>query len=270
MKRKYYLFGLSALAFFAFRLIDTLLFVNPKTGFYDGGSTVLRIVILVALAAVCVFFARKFKPEAGIPEDKARNLPAALFFLLAGLFALIGSASEAADTVKLIQPIGRVITYICCILGILAAVWFFAAAYYYFKGKALFGRYLSVAVILWYCFRALTEFVRAPINANNSVVLVSLASELILAALFLAFGRYLSLEKGRVEFAQKTVSLSLLALVFVFGVGGATVVTYLKAGETSGAILALTDAFAALGGFLAAATFIKKDSDKRNEEQKAD
>ncbi len=269
MRRKFYLFGLSAAGFFAFRLIDSLFFVNPETGFYDGGSTALRIAVLIALAAVCIVFSRSFKQKASLPEKAEKSLPAVLFFLLASLFALIGSAASAAGSLRLVQPIGRVITYICCILGILAAVWFFVAAYYYFKGKALFGRYFSVAVILWFCFRALSEFVRAPINANNSVALVSLASELILAAFFLSLGQYFSLENKKEAFAKKAVSLSLLALTFAAGVGGATVITYIKSGDTAGAALSAADAFAALGGYLAAATFIEKDSDKRNEEQKA-
>jgi hypothetical protein len=267
LRKKYYLCGSAAVLFFVLRAIDTLLFINPETGYYDGGSVALRVAGLVLLAVASSLLANWFRPACAIPEKKEKNPLAALFFLLAGIAALIGSASEIANALKLILPLGRAITYICCLLGVAAAVWFILAARWLTNDRQAFGRFVTIAVILWYCFRALTEFVRAPINANNSVVLVSLASELIMASFFLALGRYLSLEGDKADFAKKTLTLAFPALLFVAGVGGATLITYIKAGETANAALAAADALGAVGGYLAAATFIKKDDEEKAYEQ---
>lgn len=270
MRKQFLLCGLLTLMFFAFRTIDAICFINPKTGYYDGGSTVLRVVMAALLVALVVLLNRRFKPCISTGSEKEKSSPAFLFFSLAGVFAFVASLQGFFESAKYVVLAGKLVSGICCILGVLAALWFFVTGFWYLRDSEKYtgGAYLSTTVILWYCFRALTEFVTAPINANNSVIIAAVAVELVLALFFLAFGRYLSLEDKQKNKA-KTVALSFVVLFVVAGVGAPTIISLVRAGDRREATLILADLLGALGGFFASSKFILKERKDYDEQSKA-
>lgn len=240
------------------RLCDVLLYIEPGSGFYGGGSVPLRLGLLLVCAAVYIICCLQFASP-GLAEYK--KIPGAgILFALCCLFSVSLSAMQALAEVLLAPSFAvGVVSALCSLAGLLAAWWYYTAAISCFTGKQEGSDLLPAAAILWYCLRALNIFVREPVNARDSITIALLLSAITLAS------AYLSLARRKPSFS----SAATLSCIACAGFSLPCAVWFLREGDAFHAAQLLGDALGAAALFIVAGSYAQP-IERKTHEQKMD
>lgn len=285
MRKLYRILALIVLPLFALRFVDAVQNINLATGFYDSGSSFLRV--LSVLAVVAVVLVMRMRVKSAEIEDSASpraNLVCSVYFALTSVTVLLSSALQifkALDQAggfrqlfmskKALYLAGFTTTHFriefwCGVVGILAAAWFaFAAMRFFLKDGNLSGRPLfSCVPIVWYCLRAVSDFSLAPVNPNNALIITFIAVDLVLGLFYLRYARYTSLGHNS-EDARRMIPYGMLAFVFTLSFKAPLVAVLPQ--ESTDILLALADCFSAVTAFVATDITLKGSAPR---EQKVD
>lgn len=273
MNKLYRRLALLTVPLFMLQILSVVTNIDPRTGFFRSGGWFLLIAQILVLTAAIVWIyskAQKTTLNTAGPQD---NPYAALFFGATGITSAIGSVMQLVGALrtapfsalfmskkKLLENYASThfrIEFVCALVGMIAAVWFLWAAVRLIKTGSVSGSpYFCCVPVLWYIIRALSDFSISTVNYHNTVILISLAADLMLALLFLRLIWVASLGYPK-ENISGLAPFALLA--FVFTISFKTPLT-LIALQTSGTdfLLILTDTFAATGAFIAVDQLLKE------------
>lgn len=263
---------------FAIRTIDLWFFIDRKTGYVTEWTLFIRILIGLAVVAIGVFAGigrrRSLRPveedlESGNSSIERSSVPAGVCFFIAGIMAATASVStlfrlfSSGEIDYLFQPanvligagiskIYYIFAILSALLGLVAAFWLMLVGAWHFRGTGHFagGRFLSIFVALWFYVRVIRDFVRHPINPNNTTSLVMIFSVLMLALFYTKYCKVVSVDFPLGE-EPALFSFGVMAFLWVVGFGLPTVIVYFESGDWNGLIALIADVFAAVAALSA-------------------
>ena len=258
----------------AARTADLLLFIDWTSGYSNGGSIYVRaaVVLVIAVFAFCCFIVRKRMTNGSDENSEAITsgyLERSSFFAGTCLF-LAGFATAAAsvgvfydmvsgrDLSDIMKNGGELfragdggLYYILLVasaaLGIFVAFWFMLVGIWYFRGEGYFagGSFISVLVAVWYYTRVIKDFIRNPVNPNNTTALALLFSVLILAVFYTKLSKAVSVDILSSE-EPLLAGAGAAAFLWVLGIGVPTAVILVNTRDYIGLLALVADAFAAV------------------------
>lgn len=261
---------------FLLRVCEAVWLIDPFTGYCNAGSWWYHWLIAALVAALAMLAYKMFgglsAKEPGEFDDGFGLFP---FFAVAGLLSGYASGSLMLSVVRQhplahffmssnqlaslgIASGGFRVSFLCAVFGLLAAVWMLAAAVHCARReKGLYNSvWFSLAPVVFYVLRAVACFASGPINANDTMSVISIASSLILAYFFLMCARFVSLDSSAVVI-KKLAVFALIACCVSAAFSLPTVYCRVLAGEYTEALLTLGDAACSLLAARLADTILK-------------
>ncbi|MEG2182894.1 MAG: hypothetical protein RRY69_07540 [Oscillospiraceae bacterium] len=277
MKKTYLLLSLICVPLFLVRMFELTQQTDYQTGFYIGGNQLHRIAALLLLVATVVAVLRIYKKRnLCAPETISRDIMSAVLFALSGFFTLASSIAMYLS-IKIPNPILHFfdsreqmrlygassphfkMILVCVVLGVFAAAWFLLCAYCLFikKEDVLRGNIFSALPVLWLSARAIEIFIDTPVNKYDSIRIVTMAGILMLAIFYLRFAQFFSISHSDRVF-RGMVTTSMLAFLWIIGLGAATMIFFMRHGEFVNTVLQLTDCTIASAALFSVANLIDK------------
>jgi hypothetical protein len=136
-------------------------------------------------------------------------------------------------------------------LGIIVAFWFMLVGSWYFRGEGYFsgGRYLSIFVIAWFYIRIIKEFLRSPINPNNTTSLFMIISVLVLALFYSKDTKVVSTDFPLIE-DPSLFSFGGLSFIWILSIGTPTLLVLISNGNVfDQVIMLIADTLSAIAAF---------------------
>lgn len=282
MKRRHRLFLLIPALLLAVRSWEIAFNTEIESGFYKQPHYLLYLIMLAAVAAGMVLLGRALRGRAPAPSDALE--PGKGIFLLC---ALTGAITAYGCLVKLweivrLHPMHHFfmnreqlaflgfadgwfkLEFVWALFGIAAAAWFILSAVSVFRFGALRGgKYFALVPVLWYCIRAVSRYLAAPINARDSVAVSSVVSLIVLGWTWYAFAHYLNfLEKPRD--LSRSVCRAFAALCFTVGLALPNFWLLTLRGSYADAILLVADGLSAICAGLLADHMILTAKENKN------
>ena len=275
MRKLFRLLALITIPLFAIRLLNVLLNIDPVTGFYTNDSRITIILSLAFLVVALILMAvqvKKSPPSFGAPS--AGTLPASFFcisalstavgsvFLLLGVFSQV-TLKEIFMSRRALLEAGFVsshfrIEFWCSLIGFVAAAWFLFAAVRFLRDGDLSGHpWFCCVPVIWFCLRALADYSIAPVNPNNTIILASLAADLVLAVFFFRFCRFAALGHPPDDL-KKLVVPALLVFIFTISFKSPLVVFAVETSFAE-ALYIISDSFAAAAAFCLTDKLLKEN-----------
>ena len=272
--RKYLLFvTIMVLPVAAVRFFDILFFIDWETGYAARGGIYLRAalsLILVIMGCYSGFKRRRSQRDFEIDIESTNSsierssIPAGIFFLVAGFATASAEVGVAYDLIsngeiqnvlksnaELLRIGSSKLFYILLIistaLGVLVAFWHLLIGSWFFRGEGHFagGRFISIFIAVWYYIRIINDFIRYPVNPNNTTSLALVFSVLILALFYTKFTKVVSTDFPLSE-EPSLFCFGVISFLWVVGVGAPTAVILVQHNDTSQLLMLAADVFASL------------------------
>lgn len=265
-----------ALPIAAARIIDIFFFTDWITGFVTGGSIYIRVAVALGVVFLGYFTgivrARSLKEfendiESTNSSIERMSITSGICFFLAGfanaassvgVFYTMYVSGEFSNFKKtndeLLNMGSSKLYYILLLatiaLGIVVSFWFMLVGSWYFRGEGYFsgGRYLSIFVVLWFYIRVIKDFLKFPINPNNTTSLFLMISVLFLALFYSKYAKVISTDFPMLE-DPSMFSFGGLAFIWIVAVAVPTIPIMISKGETDQIIILCADTLSAIAAF---------------------
>ena len=255
------------------RTADLLLFIDRETGFVKQGSIYIRVagclfVLLLGLLTKLIC-KRSLKSDGDDIEStngsmERSSFAAGISFVIAGfatavssvgvLFAIFSSkeglllkkSSEELQHMG-ISKFYYIVLLGSAVVGVYVAFWMMLVGSWHFRGEGYFslGRLGSVFVIFWYYLRIMKDFLKFPVNPNNTNSVALLISVLALAVFYTKLAKSISIDFPLAD-EPSLFSTGAIAFLLVVGIGTPTAVIFMKDGMIDQVLVMCADFFAAV------------------------
>jgi len=255
------------------RTADLLFFIDRETGFVKEGSIYIRVAgcLFVLFLGLLTKVVRKRSLDSVGNDIESTNgsmerssFAAGLSFIIAGFTTAVSSvgtlfavfSSEEGFLLKKsseelmhmgISKFYYIVFFASAIFGVYVAFWMMIVGSWHFRGEGYFslGRFGSVFVVFWYYLRIMKDFLKFPVNPNNTTSIAILISVLALAVFYTKLAKSISVDFPLSD-EPSLFSTGAVAFLLVVGIGTPTVVVF-AGNEMIDNILAIcADFFAAV------------------------
>ncbi len=262
----------------AVRTADLLFFVDWETGFISGFSIYPRIAIALSIV-VFAFFGRidrkrslkdyEIDFESTNSSIERSSIPTGICFFLTGFATVAASvgtiynfivSGEIANLFKTnaellnigLNKLYYILLVASSLLGVFSAFWFMLVGAWHIRGEGHFagGRFISVFVAIWYYARVIMDFIRHPVNPNNTTSVVLLFSVLLLALFYTKYTKVVSIDFPLIEDPPLFV-FGIAAFLWMIGLGAPTGMILVERGDTYKLLQLIGDGMAALSAMAA-------------------
>ncbi|MCL1830805.1 MAG: hypothetical protein FWG21_05170 [Oscillospiraceae bacterium] len=276
MSRYLRLLTILVLPFAAARTVDLLFFTDWLTGFVIEGSIYIRLAVALIIVGlgftaglVRVRSLKEFESDIESTNSSIERMSIAsgvCFFLAGfanaaasvGVFYTMYSSGELNYLTKTndeLLSLGRsklyyVLVLISIALGVFVAFWFMLVGSWYFRGEGHFsgGRYLSIFVVIWFYIRVIKDFLRFPINPNNTTSLYLIISVLCLSLFYSKYAKVISTDFPLID-DPSLFSFGGLAFIWMLSIGAPTIIVLISKHEMDQVIVLVADTISAIAAF---------------------
>jgi len=265
---------------FTARVIDLWFFIDHRTGYVAAGSIYIRVVAALIVVALGYFagnerlrmlrvFAQDSDVESTNSSMERSSIPTGISFFLTG-FAIVAASVgvlynliASGDIVNVLRSSDELLSMnlsklyytlhiFTSAFGIFIAFWYMLVGCWYFRGEGHFagGRYISVFVAVWYYARVFKDFVRHPINPNNTNSLALLFSVMALAMFFTKYTKVVAVDFPLAD-EPLLFRYGIIAFIWVAGVGFPTALILAEQRDYNQLFVVIADLFAAFSALSA-------------------
>ncbi|MEG2233362.1 MAG: hypothetical protein RRZ42_01880 [Oscillospiraceae bacterium] len=281
MSKKYRYIALIPILLLVARISDVALNMELSSGFYKSSNTeyhLAQLAVVIIAAVMLSHILKNYTP----PKSDDIWLGGTGFVLFAASGFALGYANirKLCEIIRMhpfhhffmnreqLMQIGFSggqfkFEFLCAVVGIAAAAWFVSASLPHFKGQTgLNGsRLFALVPVLWYCLRAVSMFVAAPINSRDSVAVSIMVSCIIMANLWYSIARYSAFSENKKQLQRISVC-AFLSLVFTVAICIPNIVPLMSRAKAADAIMLAADALTAACGVYIADSIIKRSKEK--------
>ena len=257
----------------AARTVDLLFFTDWVTGFVTQGSIYIRVAVAISVVFFGYFTGTvrrrnlkeiEYDIESGNSSMERTSVISGICFFLTGFATaassvgvfytmyMSGEITYLSRTSEELLNMGRsklyyILVVASIVLGVFVAFWFLLVGSWYFRGEGHFagGRYISILVIIWYYIRVIKDFLKFPINPNNTTSLFLLLSILSLALFYTKYTKVISIDFPLIE-DPPLFGFGGLTFLWILGIGAPTMLILFTNREIDQIVVMSADVMAAI------------------------